>query len=900
MECSHSLFVLLYRYVGRTKEDEEKRVNKELANVRSKFKEAGLNSYQKKKYICKLMYIFLLGYEVDFGQVEAVNLINDPKFSEKQVGYLATSLLLNENNEMVRLLINSMSKDLKDMNETVNCLALQAVANLANKEVAEALITDVYRLLNPKNNPFVRKKAALCLLRLYRKSPDTVPVVDWADTIIATVEDNDVGVCLSGCSLVMALAIDQPKVFAKCTPVVVEKLYSIVIDKLFTPDNVYYHVPVPWLQIKLCKLLQVFDPPADENIRQKVLLCIRQMFENANEVPKNAQHNNALTAVVTEAVRLCLHIDQNCDLVPMAVNLAARYVVSKETNMKYIGLELMALLASYDQCVEIIKKHREGILVTLNDRDVSIRRRAMDLLFVMCDREIAHQVVEELLMNLPNADYSMKEDMVLKIAILTEKFAEDLTWYLDVSLKLLDMAGEHCSSEVWHRIAQMVTNNQTIHAKTANDMFNLLKNPTCNENVIKLAAYVLGEYGDLIASEPASDPIHQFMELKSKFLSVSSSARCMILTAFVKFVNIFPEIKEHCVQFFESHKYSLDVELQQRALEYLALSTMPTDDLIQVIFEQMPVFGERESALVGRLNKKDEVSGKNIASGHRKRVVNATEGKTAVPANTDALISLDYDQSFPVKTFSMPEPASKEKVQALFLAFVEKTGGILYEDSAIQIGVKSEFRGAAGKIAFFIGNKTEVAFNSFDYSIDAVAGVSVRLGDKISQVPAKAQVQQAMAIECSGPFALPPVLNISYSLDNHSIRIPPLLLPTPLSKFMETMIMNATDFVTRWKALGATKETQEIINYGKPFSIERVKEILAGLKLAAFDGVDPNVQNIVSACVLQTSAAKIGFMLRLECNAEHKMFRATVRSTTDNTSKIFAGYLKEFLLRLLQ
>ena len=61
-------------HIGRSRDDEEKRVNKELANVRSKFKEAGLNSYQKKKYICKLMYIFLLGYDVDFGQVERSNI----------------------------------------------------------------------------------------------------------------------------------------------------------------------------------------------------------------------------------------------------------------------------------------------------------------------------------------------------------------------------------------------------------------------------------------------------------------------------------------------------------------------------------------------------------------------------------------------------------------------------------------------------------------------------------------------------------------------------------------------------------------------------------------------------------------------------------------------------------
>lgn len=69
----------------RSKEEEEKRINKELANIRAKFKETGLNGYQKKKYVSKLLYIYLLGYEIDFGHVEAVNLITSNKYSEKQI-----------------------------------------------------------------------------------------------------------------------------------------------------------------------------------------------------------------------------------------------------------------------------------------------------------------------------------------------------------------------------------------------------------------------------------------------------------------------------------------------------------------------------------------------------------------------------------------------------------------------------------------------------------------------------------------------------------------------------------------------------------------------------------------------------------------------------------------------
>lgn len=107
---SNSIFLFL---IGKSKEAEIKRINKELANIRSKFKgifpfvivfyiwlfnlfvcrlsekyfigDRALDGYQKKKYVCKLLFIFLLGHDIDFGHMEAVNLLSSNKYSEKQI-----------------------------------------------------------------------------------------------------------------------------------------------------------------------------------------------------------------------------------------------------------------------------------------------------------------------------------------------------------------------------------------------------------------------------------------------------------------------------------------------------------------------------------------------------------------------------------------------------------------------------------------------------------------------------------------------------------------------------------------------------------------------------------------------------------------------------------------------
>lgn len=38
---------------------------------------------------------------------------------------------------------------------------------------------------------FVKKKAALTLLRLYRKHPEVIPAADWALRIVSILDDSD-------------------------------------------------------------------------------------------------------------------------------------------------------------------------------------------------------------------------------------------------------------------------------------------------------------------------------------------------------------------------------------------------------------------------------------------------------------------------------------------------------------------------------------------------------------------------------------------------------------------------------------------------------------------------------------------------------------------------------------
>ena len=245
---------------ARARELEEKRINKELANIRQKFKSEKLDGYQKKKYTCKLLYIYIQGYNVDFGHLEAVNLISANVFSQKQIGYLAVTLFLNEQHALLPLVVNSIRKDLLDHNERYNCLALHAIANVGGREMGEALSADVHRLLiSPTSKAFVKKKAALTLLRLYRKHPAIVQR-EWAERMISLMDDPDMGVTLSVTSLVMALAQDNPAAYKGSYVKAAQRLQRIVVSNEIAPDYLYYKVPCPWMQVKFLRLLQYYPP----------------------------------------------------------------------------------------------------------------------------------------------------------------------------------------------------------------------------------------------------------------------------------------------------------------------------------------------------------------------------------------------------------------------------------------------------------------------------------------------------------------------------------------------------------------------------------------------------------------------------------------------------------------
>ncbi|XP_071809172.1 AP-2 complex subunit alpha-2-like [Asterias amurensis] len=779
----------------KSKEAEIKRINKELANIRSKFKgDKTLDGYQKKKYVCKLLFIFLLGHDIDFGHMEAVNLLSSNKYTEKQIGYLFISVLVNENSDLMQLVIQNIKNDMGSRTPIHINLALHCIANIGSKAMAETLGPEIPKLLVSGDTiDEVKQSAALCLLRLYRTDSHCIPSSEYQTRIIHLLNDQHMGVVTAATSLIHDLVLDNPDDYKGCVSLAVSRLSRIVTSSYTDlQDYTYYFVPAPWLSVKLLRLLQFYGPPDDPASRGRLNECLETILNKAQEPPKSkkVQHSNSKNAVLFEAINLIIHHDSEPNLLVRACNQLGQFLQHRETNLRYLALESMCLLASSEFSREAVKKHQETVVTALKtERDVSVRQRAVDLLYAMCDRTNAEEIVGEMLDYLEKADYSIREEMVLKVAILAEKFAVDYTWYVDTILNLIRIAGDFVSEEVWYRVIQIVINREDVQGYAAKMVFEALQAPACHENMVKVGGYILGEFGNLIAGDPRSSPQVQFNLLHSKFHLCSAPTRGLLLSTYVKFINLFPEIKQIIQDVLKNDNQlrNADAELQQRAVEYLSLSVRTSSDVLATVLEEMPPFPERESSLLAKLKKK-----KPSAVVEEKKPnkpisveVNNTAGESstdipnnitpvsqatmpvAQPAPSTDLLGLDAApaapaQSFfdsmnmnagpmggpvatnnfggapagglldmfdaPVPTTSALDPnALSPGAEENFSKFICKNNGVLFENDLLQIGVKAESKSMYCRLVLFFGNKTTMQFTNFSSSVSTPGELSTQL-----------------------------------------------------------------------------------------------------------------------------------------------------------------------------
>ncbi|ANQ09518.1 Adapter-related protein complex 1 gamma 2 subunit [Plasmodium coatneyi] len=521
----------------KTAAEERSVVAKECALIRTAFKEED-NIYRHRN-VAKLLFMNMLGYPTYFGQIECLKLIASSKFSFKRIGYLGLTILLDENTDILMLVTNSIKNDLKNSNQYINGLALCALGNIANTEMCSSLRYEILDLMNI-NNPYIKKKAAMCAIRILKKTSDMEDL--FVEKINSLLEDRNHGVLSAGISLMISLIEKNSqyrKVLRGHTNKIVKILKSCVMSS-YSHGVEYdvYGINDPFLQVKILKLLKYLNTDGggtssgaigtrsegqpDETI-EGVTDGHTAMTHSRNIVgteSDNKQHiydmeevNSVLAQVATntdstknvgnailyECVKTITYISTDPGLIVLAVNVLGKFLQNPDNNIRYVGLCTLQKLLKKDP--KTLHIYRNTIIECLKDQDISIRKKALDVAFALITKDSLKVMVKELLNYLLVADIEIKSDIVSNICVSVNKYSPNVQYLLDTYIKLLCLAGNFIQDHIKNDFIYHVLQNPEFHAYVVYKIFFCIKENLNQYALVQVGIWCIGELGDLLVQE---------------------------------------------------------------------------------------------------------------------------------------------------------------------------------------------------------------------------------------------------------------------------------------------------------------------------------------------------------------------------------------------------------------
>ncbi|KAI9249011.1 adaptin N terminal region-domain-containing protein [Sporodiniella umbellata] len=614
----------------------------------------------------------MLGYPAHFGQMECLKLVASPKYTDKRLGYLGIMLLIDEKTEVLTLVTNSLKNDMNHSNMFVVGLALCTMGNISSSEMARDLCSEVEKLMG-SSNTYIRKKAALCALRIILRVPELHE--NFISKSKSLLNDRSHGVLITGITLVTEICEKNPEnipVFRKAVPLLVRHLKNLT-SAGFSPEHDVTGVTDPFLQVKILRLLRILatnDREASESMND-ILAQVATNTENAKNVGNSILYETVLTI---------MNIESEAGLRVLAVNILGKFLSNRDNNIRYVALETLNKTVGIE--TQAVQRHRNIILDCLRDGDISIRRRALELSFALINEGNVRVLTRELLAFLEVADSEFKQGMTTKISLAAERFAPNKRWHIDTMLRALKLAGNHVREEVLAGFINLAASTSDLHKYTVQKLYGALKQDISQESLVLAGVWVIGEYGDVLISGGS------FEEEEGVTIDVSDSlvvsllqsilmgpyanqvTREYVMTALMKLSSRLSDsiAQSKIKELLGQHTISMEVEIQQRAVEYTNLFSY--DSIRPAVLERMPVPEPRTI-----------IRNSSTSDGSHSASVSSTNSKSKGPTDQDLLLDLMGvgTSGVPISTVSpqLPKTSNVDLLADLF-------GGSSVSESSLQ------------------------------------------------------------------------------------------------------------------------------------------------------------------------------------------------------------------------
>ncbi|KAK4389103.1 AP-4 complex subunit epsilon [Sesamum angolense] len=559
-------FLDLIKSIGecRSKAEEDRIVLREIETLKTRLSSPNTPKFKLKEYLIRLLYVEMLGHDASFGYIHAVKMTHDENLLLKRTGYLAVTLFLNEDHDLIILIVNTIQKDLKSDNYLVVCAALNAVCRLINEETIPAVLPQVVELLGHQKEA-VRKKAVMALHRFYQRAPGSVSHL--ISNFRKRLCDNDPGVMGAAlCPLFDLITIDADAY--KDLVVSFVNILKQVAERRLPKSYDYHQMPAPFIQIKLLKILALLGS-GDKKASEQMYTIVGDIMRKCDST------SNIGNAILYECICCVSSLHPNPKLLEAAADAISKFLKSDSHNLRYLGIDALSRLIKISP--EIAEQHQLAVIDCLE----------FEYLFV-CSFS-CYKASMSLNLAFPYmisiSDNHYKTEIASRCVELAEQFAPSNQWFIQAMNKVFEHAGDLVNAKVAHNLMRLIAEgfgedddaaDTQLRSSAVESYLQIMGEPKLPSAFLQVICWVLGEYGTADGKYSASYITGKLCDVAEAHLA-DDTVKAYAITALMKIysfeiaagraVDVLPECQSLIEEMLASHS----TDLQQRAYELQAI-----------------------------------------------------------------------------------------------------------------------------------------------------------------------------------------------------------------------------------------------------------------------------------------------------------------------------------------
>ncbi|KAH8266357.1 hypothetical protein KR038_001141 [Drosophila bunnanda] len=568
----------LVRGIRNNKDNEAKYISTCIEEIKQELRQDNINV--KCNAVAKLTYIQMLGYDISWAGFNIIEVMSSSRFTCKRIGYLAASQCFHPDSELLMLTTNMIRKDLNSQNQYDAGVALSGLSCFISPDLSRDLANDIMTLMS-STKPYLRMKAVLMMYKVFLRYPEALRPA--FPKLKEKLEDPDPGVQSAAVNVICELARKNPKNYLPLAP---------IFFKLMTTST------NNWMLIKIIKLFGALTP-LEPRLGKKLI----EPLTNLIHTSAMSLLYECINTVIAVLISISSGMPNHSASIQLCVQKLRILIEDSDQNLKYLGLLAMSkILKTHPKSVQA---HKDLILACLDDKDESIRLRALDLLYGMVSKKNLMEIVKRLLGHMERAEGSAyRDELLYKVIEICGQssylYVTNFEWYLTVLVELIQLeAGSRHGRLIAEQLLDVAIRVPVVRQFAVNEMTNLLDTFAVSAQsnsmyeVLYAAAWIVGEFaGELEDAEKTLNILLRPRQLPGHIQGVYVQN---VMKLFARLATTCLELQdlpglvklcEHVLDKLQHFNGSSDIEVQERAnsacmlIEMLRTQLSTTDETL--------------------------------------------------------------------------------------------------------------------------------------------------------------------------------------------------------------------------------------------------------------------------------------------------------------------------------